>query len=282
MAAWAGLVSKSDFSDCGARNHLQLSLLEVTAWGSNTVNESQKALLAEGAAAFGITLCQTQIEQFDAFESLLYKWNEVMNLTRVPREEVVTLHFLDSLSVAAATNLSRTRELLDVGTGAGFPGIPLKIAFPSLKVLLLDSLNKRTKFLDEVIQSLDLKTVGTLHARAEDAARMPDLRGRFECVTARAVASLRELSELLLPFPRIGGHVIAMKGELGEEEINTAKPAIKTLGGEIERTIDVSVTGLNAKRMILVLAKKRDTPQLYPRNPRKIKSEPITCSSCKK
>ena len=165
-------------------------------------------------------LSKRQKEQFDKFYNILIEWNRVMNLTAITEyDEVVKKHFIDSLSVKNVINLKEVRSVIDVGTGAGFPGIPLKIAFPHLKVTLLDSLNKRVKFLNEVIFELDLKNIETVHGRAEDVARNEKYREQYDICVSRAVANLATLSEYCLPYVKIGGNFISYKSDNIEEEI---------------------------------------------------------------
>ena len=178
--------------------------------------------LARGAADLGLSLTGDQIDRFVRYADLLAEWNRRMNLTRIPPEEVVPLHFLDSLAVCRAIDLHGVKRLMDVGTGAGFPGVPLKIAFPHLSLTLLDATRKRLDFLEAVVSELSLESVVTVHARAEDAARLPAHREAYDAVTGRAVARLNVLAELLLPFARPGGAVIALKSAASPAEVAEA------------------------------------------------------------
>ena len=213
-------------------------------------------LLKLGASELGVSLEPSQLVQFADFEELLYHANEKINLTRIPREQAWQLHYLDSLAVASVVDLKNTTSLIDVGTGAGFPGIPLKIAFPKLKLTLLDSLRKRLLFLDGVIESLQLSDTITVHARAEDLAHNPTYHQRFDCVTARAVANLAELARLCLPLVRPGGVMVALKSEKLNEELASAKEAISDFGGQVEKVQPIKLLGTVVTRNLVVIRKQ--------------------------
>jgi len=215
----------------------------------------QRNHLATGASELGVALSDQQIDQLDLFASFLYQWNERMNLTRVASADVVPLHFLDSLSAHCAVDLSGGGKLLDIGTGAGFPGIPLKIAFPELDLTLLDSTRKRLVFLASLIQELGLKGIETVHARAEDAGRKPDYREKFDFAVARAVAPMNRLAGWLLPFVRARGFAVALKSDSAELEIQAASAAIRLAGGGPPRTVSVRIPGTEIDRQIAVIRK---------------------------
>ena len=217
----------------------------------------------------GLELTDHQAAQFVQYADLLTEWNSVMNLTGITDfDEIVEKHFLDSAAIAFLKNVSRetwNRNLIDVGTGAGFPGIPLKILFPNLKVTLLDSLNKRINFLNEVIRVLDLKQIKAIHGRAEDFAKLPVQREQYELCVSRAVANLSTLTEYCLPFIRKGGWFVAYKSGEVEEELQTAAKAVKILGGTIDRTEKVLLQGSDIGRSLIFIKKVETTPKKYPR-----------------
>lgn len=185
-----------------------------------------------------IQLNKEQSIQFQKYYELLIEWNKVMNLTAITEyEEVVDKHFIDSLSIEKAVDLNIIEKVIDVGTGAGFPGIPLKIVYPHLKITLLDSLNKRINFLNEVISKLKLENIEAIHGRAEDIAKDKKYREQYDISVSRAVANLSTLSEYSLPFVKVGGLFISYKAEKADEEIKKAEKAVSVLGGKIEKII---------------------------------------------
>jgi 16S rRNA (guanine527-N7)-methyltransferase len=238
--------------------------------------------LRSGAAAFGVSLTDTQTQQFARYAELLEDWNRSLNLTRVSPADVVPLHFLDSLTLAGAIDLSPPFRLIDVGSGAGFPGLALKIAFPALDVTLLDATRKRLAFLDAVITDLSLQDVRTIHSRAEDAGRDRNHRQHYDVVTARAVSRLHMLAELLIPLARIGGHVAAMKSADIDDELAESVTAVSALGGATPRIISLTLPGTDITRKLVVIDKIRPTLPAYPRDSSQVKSNPISNkSSCR-
>lgn len=215
---------------------------------------------------FGITLTDIQKEQFDRYYELLIEWNNVMNLTGITDySEVQLKHFADSLSIVRVNDLQNTGSLIDVGTGAGFPGVPLKIVFPHINIVLLDSLNKRLKFLNEVIEKLELKNIYTLHGRAEDYAKKSEYREKFDVCVSRAVANLSTLSEYCIPFVKVGGSFISYKSSDSDEEINQSHRAIGMLGGKIEKIDKFLLPESDIGRSLIEIKKIKNTPGKYPR-----------------
>jgi 16S rRNA (guanine527-N7)-methyltransferase len=229
--------------------------------------EKMKAF-AEQCEALGISLSKKQLDQFLTYYHMLIEKNKVMNLTAITEfEEVLQKHFLDSLSLVKVYELSGRESMIDIGTGAGFPGIPLKIAFPEMKILLLDSLNKRLVFLNEVIEGLGLEKIETLHGRAEDFGRDQKYREQFDLCLSRAVANLSTLSELCLPFVKRGGYFISYKSGQVDEEVQDAKRAIQLLGGKNTRLEKFALPNSDISRSFVLISKAISTPDNFPRKP---------------
>lgn len=234
-----------------------------------------KDILIEQAQLSGIELTEEQLSDLERYYELLIEWNEKMNLTALTEPQDVALkHFCDSILLLKYADIPSDSSLIDVGTGAGFPSIPIKIVRPDIKLCLLDSLNKRLTFLAEVVKELNLEDVKIVHDRAEDGARKPQLREKFDFATSRAVAQLNVLSEYCLPYVKVSGAFLAMKGKYSEEEISNAKSAIKTLGGKIAK-VDTYNLADSSERTIINIKKLEKTDKKYPRTSAKIKSKAL-------
>lgn len=226
--------------------------------------------------SIGVELTELQIQQFLRYYELLVEWNEFMNLTAITEyDEVMKKHFVDSLSLIKAYDVKKDVSVIDVGTGAGFPGLALKIAYPNMRVTLLDSLNKRIKFLDEVIMQLGLSNVETVHGRAEDFAKPDKLREKFDLCVSRAVANMTTLTEYCLPFVKVGGKFISYKSEKMSEEMNEAKKAISILGGKLEKIEEFTLPETDIFRNFVVINKVKETPKKFPRKAGLPSKEPL-------
>lgn len=224
------------------------------------------AQFREDAGKLGVSLSDGQVEQFLLYYEMLSEWNQVINLTAITDyDEVMKKHFIDSLSLVKAYDVSQERTVIDIGTGAGFPGLALKIAFPGLRITLLDSLRKRIQFLDEVIKKLHLSDVETIHGRAEDFARPEKMRERFDLCVSRAVANFAVLSEYCLPFVKVGGQFIAYKSEKALAEIEQSQRAVSILGGRVKNQVEFWLPDSDIYRSLLVIEKVKNTPKKYPR-----------------
>jgi 16S rRNA (guanine527-N7)-methyltransferase len=234
------------------------------------------AEFAAAAAAYGLTLSAPQQAAFAKYNDLLLAWNEKVNLTAItePRE-VAVKHMIDSLSCHDPAVFPQGAAVIDVGTGAGFPGLPLKILRPDIKLTLLDSLNKRLLFLQEVVAALGLEGVTLVHSRAEEAGRLPEYRERYQVATSRAVARLNVLAELCLPFVRVGGRFVALKGAQYQEELAEAERALKVLGGRLGEVRPVRLPELDDSRAVIYVEKREITPAAYPRRPGLPEKKPL-------
>lgn len=223
---------------------------------------------------FNIEINEEQIKSFEKYMNLLLEWNEKINLTAITQPDEVKLkHFVDSLTVLKYIN--DDDKVIDIGTGAGFPGIPLKIMNENTKITLLDSLNKRINFLNIVIETLNLRNIQAIHGRAEEIARNKLYREKYDVAVSRAVANLSTLTEYMLPFVKVGGKCICMKGANVNEELERAQNAIKELGGEIERVDNFYLSDNDNERNIIVIKKVKETNPKYPRKAGTPSKEPL-------
>lgn len=232
--------------------------------------------LFELSKAAGTELSEEQCGQFYQYYSMLVEKNKVMNLTAIVEEEdVIKKHFLDSISIVKAIPEVSFSSLIDIGTGAGFPGLPIKLACPDANVVLLDSLQKRVSFLLEVCFELGLKGIEAFHGRAEEFSRKPEYREQFDFAVSRAVARLPVLLEYALPFVKVGGTFVAYKSVQSDAEIKEAASAIKKLGGKLEDLVDISIPNLEADRKLILVRKISNCSKIYPRISGKITKEPL-------
>ena len=230
--------------------------------------------MSKKSKILGVRFSVEQIEQFYKYMNLLIEWNEKMNLTAITEpKEIILKHFIDSITILKY--IDDNSKLVDVGTGAGFPGVPLSIMNPTLKITLVDSLNKRLIFLQEVVKELNLKNIEIVHARAEEFGQNKNYREKFDIATSRAVANLATLSEYLVPLVKIGGKIISMKASNAKEEINDAQKAIEVLGGKIEKIEEFDLPESDIGRTIIIIDKNKCTPAIYPRKAGTPAKEPI-------
>ena len=222
----------------------------------------------------GIQLSKHQLDQFEKYYELLVEWNEKMNLTAVTDPDGIAVkHFLDSILPLYHINFDNISSIADIGTGAGFPGIPLKIMMPDKNVTLIDSLNKRINFLKAVCEETGLNGVECIHGRAEEMGKNKDYREKYDAVVSRAVANMTVLCEYCLPFVKVGGMFVALKAENADEELEAAKPMIGTLGGKVEEVIEAPLPMSNITRKLIVVRKVKETPPKFPRRADKIKKD---------
>ena len=234
-------------------------------------------ILEKGCEKLGITLNDTQKNQFIQFYEYLVEKNKVMNLTGITEfQEVLVKHFLDSLACVKAVDMSRIKRIMDIGTGAGFPGVPLKIAFPHLEACLLDSLKKRVNFLEETFQMLKLENITAIHGRAEEYAKNKQYRETYDLCVSRAVSNLATLSEYCLPYVKTGGYFISYKSGTVQEEVEQAQKAVKILGGKIQDVVYFQLPDSEIQRSLVVIEKIKATPGRYPRKAGTPLKEPLS------
>lgn len=233
-------------------------------------------LLQNEAERLSLKLTERQIQQFNEYYRILVEWNGFMNLTAITEyEEVIKKHFVDSLSIVKALDMKEIETVIDIGTGAGFPGIPLKIVFPHLKVTLLDSLNKRIKFLDEVIRKLELENITAIHGRAEDYAKKKDYREQYDLCVSRAVANLSTLSEYCIPYVKERGMFVPYKSGEIDDELFASRNAVNILGGKIQDVIKFQLPGTDIGRSFVKIRKIKTTQKKYPRKAGLPTKEPL-------
>lgn len=233
-------------------------------------------ILKQASDNESLDFTEDKYDKFIRYKELIKEWNEKVNLTAITEDsEIIKKHFIDSIKVFKFQELKNAKKVIDIGTGGGFPGIPMKIINPSSKVVLLDSLNKRINFLNEVIKELKLNDIETIHGRAEDFAQENKYRERFDVAVSRAVANLTVLTEFCLPFVKIGGCFVAMKGPAIDEEMKEAKNAIKILGGEVEEILKVDIEGSDLNHNLVIIRKLKETPKKYPRKAGMVTKNPL-------
>ena len=233
-------------------------------------------LMKAAADDVKIELTENQYEQCIKYMRLLQEWNEKINLTSIIEdEEVIKKHFIDCIKAFKSDAVKNADTIIDVGTGAGFPGLPIAIMNPNCKVTLLDSLNKRINFLNIVISELNLKNVVTIHSRAEDGARKPELRENFDVAISRAVANMAVLSEFCMPYVKKNGYFVALKGPAVDEEIESSVNAIKILGGKLKEVIKIEIEGTDLRHNIVEIEKINYCPKAYPRKAGTVSKKPL-------
>lgn len=237
---------------------------------------NSKDVLKQGGKEIDLDIDDRMIEKFNKYKELLIEWNKKINLTGITEEnEIMIKHFLDSLTCFMTGIIKQDSKIIDVGTGAGFPGIPLKIYYEDLNITLLDSLNKRIKYLNTVCEETDLRNVELLHGRAEDYGMNAKYREKYDVAVARAVADLSVLSEYCLPFVKVNGYFIAQKGPKAYEEASKSEKAVRTLGGEIVDTLDIKLPFTEIEHTLVVIKKVKPTPKKYPRKAGTPSKKPI-------
>lgn len=233
-------------------------------------------ILEEACTDIGLEFTKEKYDQFMKYKDLIQEWNKKVNLTSIKEdEEIIKKHFIDSIKIFKFKEVKNAKTIIDIGTGGGFPGIPMKIVNPDCEMVLLDSLNKRINFLNIVINDLGLKNISTIHGRAEDFAVKSEYREKFDVVVSRAVANMTVLSEFCLPYVNLGKHFVALKGPSVDEELRESKRALSVLGGEVEKLIPVKIEGSDLEHNLVVIKKIKTTPKQYPRKAGTANKKPL-------
>ncbi|MDD2921073.1 MAG: 16S rRNA (guanine(527)-N(7))-methyltransferase RsmG [Anaerolineales bacterium] len=235
-----------------------------------------ETLIRDALALFNLRLTERHINALNVYERELLEWNQKFNLTAIRDVESIRVkHFLDSLSCVVAWKANPPKRMVDVGTGAGFPGIPLKIIYPNMRLTLVESVGKKVAFCRHIVDALGLENVDVIHARAEDLGQQPEHREKYDWAVARAVANLNVLSEYLLPLVKVGGTALAQKGENAPAETQSAEQAMKILGGKLKQLIPINLPGVADDRYLVLIDKSAATPPKYPRNAGVVAKTPL-------
>lgn len=233
-------------------------------------------ILNIAANDIGLTFDKTKYDQFIKYKDLLKEWNEKVNLTAITEDEqIIKKHFIDSMKIFKFAPLKQANKIIDIGTGGGFPGIPMRILRPEVEMVLLDSLKKRINVLQDILTNIGIKNVDTIHGRAEEFAQSLPYREKFDAVVSRAVANLTVLSELCIPYVKVGGYFVALKGPSVNDEVKEAKKAISLLGGKLEDIIEIEIEDSDLNHNLVIIKKVKNTPKQYPRKAGSITKNPL-------
>ncbi|MCY6485363.1 16S rRNA (guanine(527)-N(7))-methyltransferase RsmG [Clostridium aestuarii] len=233
-------------------------------------------ILENAVESCGLSFSDKKYEQFIKYKDLLKEWNEKVNLTAIKEdEEIIKKHFIDSLKVFKFEKLKEAKKIIDIGTGGGFPGIPMKIIKPEIEMVLLDSLRKRINVLEDIANKIEITDISTIHGRAEEFAKQAKYREKFDAVVSRAVANLTVLSEFCIPYVKVGGYFVALKGPSVEEEIKEAKNAISILGAKLENILEIEIEDSDLKHNLVIIKKIKNTPKQYPRKAGSATKKPL-------
>ncbi|AWI07484.1 16S rRNA (guanine(527)-N(7))-methyltransferase RsmG [Clostridium drakei] len=233
-------------------------------------------IMSQACKDIGLPFNEDTYNKFNQYKDMIKDWNEKINLTAiVDDEQIFKKHFIDCIKIFKFSPLKEAKNIIDIGTGAGFPGIPIKIMKQELDLILLDSLNKRVNFLNEVVSKIKLNNVETIHGRAEDFSRQPKYREQVDIAVSRAVANLAVLSELCIPYVKVGGYFVAMKGPSVDDEIKDGKRAISILGGKIDDVIKISIEDSDLDHNLVIIEKIKETPKAYPRKAGTASKKPL-------